>query len=519
MSQYLLGLDLGTSAVKALLLTEAGAVAGSATAPLPLGSPRPGWSEQEPDEWVQAARQAIKSLLQHRGIDPAQVAALAASGQMHGATLLDAAGRPVRPCILWNDQRSSEECASIEAALGREGLLAEVSNPALAGFTAPKLLWVRRHEPEVWARAAAVLLPKDYLNYWLTGQLATEVSDASGTLLFDVNRRRWSEPVLQALELDPGLLPPVHASTAVIGHLTAEASAATGLRAGMPVVAGGADNACAAVGLGVVRPGQVMVSIGTSGTVLAPAAQPATDPQGRLHTFCHAVPGLWYLMGVVLSAGGSLRWFLDTLAADLSHQARREGRDAYDLVLAMAAQAPPGSEGLIFLPYLSGERTPHPDPAARGVFFGLSLRHDRSHLARSVLEGVSFALADAAQLMRALGLDLTRVRVTGGGARSELWRQMLADTLEATVLTTRAEEGPALGAAMLAGVGVGMFPSIPAAVERVVQLRAEVPPGVNVPLYRRYHALYDQLYPALRENFAVLAALREGGSDAHPNSG
>jgi xylulokinase len=515
---FLLGIDLGTSGVKVILLPadvpEAKPIA-EATVGYPLSTPRPGWSEQNPADWWDGVTQAIRTALAAGGIAPAQparrsqpVAALALSGQMHGATLLDARGQVLRPCILWNDARSGPQCVEITARVGLDNLLRWAANPALAGFTAPKILWVREHEPEVYARLATVLLPKDYINYRLTGELATEVSDASGTLLFDVAHRRWSEKMLQALDLSPGILPAVHASTDVIGRVTAEAAAATGLAAGTPVVAGGADNACAAVGLGVVRAGQVATSIGTSGTVIAPSAEPRLDPQARLHTFCHAVPDTWYLMGVVLSAGGSLRWFRDTLAGEEVRQAVAEGRDPYDVILAEAAAVPAGSEGLFFLPYLSGERTPHGDPDARGVFFGLSLRHTRAHLARSVIEGVTFALADSTDLMRALGLDLSVVRATGGGARSAFWRQLQADVLHARVVTALADVGPAFGASILAGTGVGVFESVTAATDRLVRVGEEVAPDPDaVELYRRHHALYDRLYPALKPEFAAAARL------------
>jgi xylulokinase len=508
---YLLGIDLGTSGVKVILLPADAAGAkpvAEATVGYPLSTPRPGWSEQNPEDWWNGVARAVRTVLEAAGIVPGLVAALALSGQMHGATLLDAGGQVLRPCILWNDARSGPQCIEITERVGLENLLRWVANPALAGFTAPKLLWVREHEPEVYARTATVLLPKDYINYRLTGELATDVSDASGTLLFDVARRRWSEEMLRALDLPAGIVPPVHASTDIIGRVTPEAAEATGLAAGTPVVAGGADNACAAVGLGVVRPGQVATSLGTSGTVIAPSAAPRLDPQARLHTFCHAVPDTWYLMGVVLSAGGSLRWFRDTLAGEEVRQATAEGRDPYDVIMAEAASVPAGSEGLFFLPYLSGERTPHGDPNARGVFFGLSLRHTRAHLARSVIEGVTFALADSTDLMRGLSLDLSVVRASGGGARSPFWRQLQADILNARVVTALADVGPAFGAAVLAGVGAGVLASVAETTDRLVRISDEVTPDpAGVELYRRHHALYDRLYPALQAEFAEAARL------------
>lgn len=508
----LLGIDLGTSGVKALLLParddQPAQPLAEATVEYPLSTPRPGWSEQDPADWWRGTAQAIRDVLERGKVEASDIAGVALSGQMHGATFLDASGRVLRPAILWNDQRSGTQCDAITERVGLENLVRWVANPALAGFTAPKIVWVREHEPDVYERTAMVLLPKDYVNYLLTGEAATEVSDASGTLLFDVSRRRWSDDMLYALDIPASFLPAVHDSTDVVGKVTAQAAAETGLKSGTPIVAGGADNACAAVGMGVVRPGQVLTSVGTSGTVVAPSLEPRLDPQARLHTFCHAVPDTWYLMGVVLSAGGSLRWFRDVIAEEERRRAREEARDPYDLILEEAASVPPGSEGLVFLPYLTGERTPHGDPHARGVFFGLSLRHTRAHLARSVIEGVTYALADSTALMRAVGIEIGTVRATGGGARSALWRQMQADVLNARVVTAWSDAGPAFGAAVIAGAGVGAFESIPRAVDRLVALRDEIEPNrVTAELYRRFHELYDGLYPSLRGHFAALGAL------------
>jgi xylulokinase len=508
LTSSLLGLDLGTTGVKALLLSSEGQSVAEVTIEYPVSTPRPGWSEQNPADWWLGTTQAIRTLLERSGTPPGDIAGLALSGQMHGATLLDASGAVLRPAILWNDQRSGAESDLITERVGLGNLIQWVANPALAGFTAPKVVWVRQHEPGVYAHIASVLLPKDYINFRLTGERATEVSDASGTLLFDVVHRRWSQEMLSALEIPASFMPDVHHSTDVIGHIITEAAQLTGLVEGTPVVAGGADNACAAVGMGVVQPGQVLTSLGTSGTVVAPSAEPRLDPGARLHTFCHAVPDTWYLMGVVLSAGGSLRWFRDTLADEERRRAAEEGRDPYDLIIEEATTAPPGSEGLIFLPYLTGERTPHGDPDARGVFFGLSLRHTHAHLARSVLEGVTFALADSAAIMRDVGIDIATVRATGGGARSAFWRQMQADVLNARVVTALADAGPAFGAAVIAGAGVGVFPSIPEAVERLVQVRDPLDPDPALSaLYRDYHRLYDNLYASLQPQFSILHTL------------
>lgn len=515
-ASYLLGIDLGTSGAKTLLFPVEGpggsASLAEVTVGYPLSTPHPGWSEQDPADWWQGVTQAIKQVLELGKVDPGAIEGLAISGQMHGATLLNGMGEVLRPSILWNDQRSGPQSNWITQKIGLPTLLRWVGNPALAGFTAPKILWVREHEPNVYQRIRTILLPKDYVNYRLTGALATEVSDASGTLLFDVAHRRWSQEMLDALDLPPTFLPPVLESTGVVGSVTKDAARAIGLIQGMPVVAGGADNACAAVGLGVVRPGQVLTSVGTSGTVVAPSAEPRLDPQARLHTFCHAVADTWYLMGVVLSAGGSLRWFRDTLAEEERRQAAAEGRDPYDVMMDEAATAPAGSEGLIFLPYLTGERTPHGDPNARGVFFGLSLRHSRAHLIRSVLEGVTFALADSAAIMRDLGIDLDTVRATGGGARSRLWRQLQADVLQAGVFTMSPDVGPALGAAIISGVGIGVYPSVAEAADRLIHTESETAPDpASAALYARYQEMYDRLYPALAEEFGELAQLVAGG--------
>lgn len=502
-----LGLDLGTTGVRALLIDRAGEVLGAATADHPLHSPAPGWMEQDPEDWWQSARRAIRGAMERAGVEPGAVEGVAASGQMHGATLLDAAGAVVRPCILWNDQRSVAECAEINERIGTARLQALAGNIALAGFTAPKLLWVRRHEPERWARVARVLLPRDYLNYRLTGAATSEPSDAAGTLLFDVRARRWSEEILQALDLDAGLLPPVIPSAGEVGTVGAAAAEATGLRAGTPVFAGGADNACAAAGCGVLEPGQVVCSVGTSGTVVAPVGLDVPTPGHNVHLFCHVSPRANYLMGVVLSAGGALRWFRDTCCPDLVAEASRTRRDAYELVTAEAASTPAGAAGLIFLPYLTGERTPHGSAAARGVFFGLSARHGRGHLARAVIEGVSFALGQSLDLLRGAGVRPDRVRLTGGGARSPFWRGILADVFRCPVVTQPHDEGPAYGAALLAAVGCGAFAGIEDA-GRLVRTGEETAPRPEcVAVYERVSQVYRDLYGALEPLYADRMAL------------
>ena len=498
---YLLGIDLGTTGVKSLLLDGDGIVVGTATAGLSLSTPRPGWSEQNPADWWEATCDSVRAVLDRTGVAPASIVGVGISGQMHGAVLLDSAGEPVRPCILWNDQRSAAQCDEItRRAGGRARLLDLVANPALAGFTAPKLLWVREHEPEVWARVATVLLPKDYLVYRLTGELGTEVSDAAGTLLLDVRCRVWSDEMTRLLELSPALLPMCRESSNIVGPVTALAAAATGLDAGIPVVAGGADNACAAIGTGVIAPGRLMSSLGTSGTMVAPTATPEVDPEGRAHTFCHAVPNTWYVMGVMLAAGGALRWLRDTVYEDTI----ADERDVYDLMMDGAARVAAGAEGLLFLPYLSGERTPHGDPNARGVFCGLTLRHRRDHLVRAVVEGVTFGLRDSLEIIRGLCLPADRVYATGGGARSPLWRQIQADVFTVPVIAELAGEGPALGAALLAGAGVGVFTLQDGAARAVRQGATAEPHPPHVATYARAYALYDTIYPALKDVFPLL---------------
>ena len=497
-----LGIDLGTTGVRALLIDRAGRVLGAATAEHPLHSPHPGWSEQDPEDWWRSTCTAVAGALAQAGVAASEVEAISTSGQMHGATLLDASGAVVRPCILWNDQRSVAQCAEITRRVGAERLQELTGNVALAGFTAPKLLWVREHEPENWARTARVLLPRDYLNLRLSGAIASEPSDAAGTLLFDVRARAWSAEVLEALDLDPALLPAIVASAAIVGEVTEEAGRQTGLRPGTPVVAGGADNACAATGCGVLEVGQVLCSVGTSGTVLAPVALDTPPPGHNVHLFCHVTPRTNYLMGVVLSAGGALRWFRDSLCPDLVAAGANGGPDPYELIAAEAERTAPGADGLIFLPYLTGERTPHGSAAARGVFFGLEPRHTRGHMARAVMEGVGYALGECLDLLRASGVEAGAIRITGGGARSPFWRGILADIFDAPVVVQPHDEGPAYGAALLAAVGVEAFETIEEA-GRLIQPGAMTAPDPGrAAMYRAGSALYRDLYAALEPLYA-----------------
>lgn len=493
----LLGIDVATTGAKALLINEKGTVISSATAGYPLYTPQPLWSEQSPADWWSGVVICVQRVLAQCGMDPSEVAAVGLTGQMHGLVLLDAAGQVLRPAILWNDQRTAAECDLITEAVGSTRLLTLTGNPALPGFTAPKLLWVRRHQPEIYARIAHILLPKDYVRYRLTGDYATDMAGASGTLWLDVPGRRWSAEMLSALDVPPGWMPPVHEGPQVTGAISKEAAGETGLLSGTPVIAGGGDQAAQAVGVGAVNPGVVALTLGTSGVVFAPTADPVVETQGRLHAFCHAAPGLWHLMGVMLSAGGSLRWYRDILAPGV----------AFDELLAPVAGVPSGSEGLLFLPYLTGERTPHPDPLARAAFVGLTVRHTQAHLTRAVLEGVAFGLRDSLELLRAAGASLpTQVRISGGGARNCLWRQIIADVLQTELVMVNTEEGAAYGAALLAGVGAGVWPEVEAACADVVKTTNRVMPRAEAAAgYQALYNSYRQLYPALKPTFGDLS--------------
>jgi len=495
---YFLGIDVSTTATKALLIDAAGRVVGVASSEYSYETPRPLWTEQHPELWWQGAVASVRQVVAHSGVRPADIHGIGLTGQMHGLVLLDEAGQVLRPAILWNDQRTAAECEEIRRRLGQERLIQITGNDALTGFTAPKVLWVRNNEPALFARTRHILLPKDYVRYRLTGEYATDKADGAGTLLFDLAGRDWSRAVLDALEIDPAWLPSTFEGPEVTGSVSLQAAEATGLRAGTPVVAGGGDQSAQAVGVGAVEAGIVALTLGTSGVVFASTEEPSFEPEGRLHAFCHAVPGRWHLMGVMLSAGGSLRWYRDTLMP---------GTD-FDTLLSPAAKVPPGSEGLFFLPYLTGERTPHPDPLARGAFVGLTVRHTPAHLTRAVLEGVAFGLRDGFELMRAVGLaEITQVRVSGGGARSPLWRQILADVLATELVTVNTTEGAAYGAALLAAVGTGAFADVAAACAAVITITGSTAPGLAATVYQGLYPLYRELYPALRPMFGAVAPI------------
>jgi xylulokinase len=495
-----LGIDASTTATKSLLMRADGQVVAVASSEYCYDTPRPLWTEQHPDLWWQATVAGVVQVLAQAGVDPAGVKGVGLTGQMHGLVLLDAAGKVLRPAILWNDQRTGAECDQIRALLGKARFIQITGNDALTGFTAPKILWVKNHEPEIFARVRQILLPKDYVRFKLTGEYATDKAGAAGTVLLNLRRRDWSSEVVTALGIDPAWLPSTFEGTAVTGQITPQAAAATGLRAGTPVVGGGGDQAAGAVGAGAVVEGVVSLSLGTSGVVFATTDQPIIEPEGRLHAFCHAAPDKWHLMGVMLSAGGSLRWYRDTLAPGMD----------FEGLLAPAAEVAPGSEGLLFLPYLTGERTPHPDPLARGAFVGLTVRHSQAHLTRALLEGVAFGLRDSFELMKSVGLtDIRQVRIAGGGARSLLWQQILANVLGAELVTVNTTEGAAYGAALLAATGAGIFPDVESACAAAIQVTGSTQPCPASAIYRAMYPLYRDLYPALRSSFTAIA--RAGG--------
>ena len=490
MTAKVLGIDVGTGGTRAVLIDEAGRLLGTSTAEhAPMSSPELGWAEQDPADWWRAACGAIKECMTKAGATAGEVRAIGLSGQMHGLVLLDAAGEVLRPALIWCDQRTEEECRAITERVEAKRLIELTANPALTGFTLPKIWWVRAHEPEKWSRVRSIMLPKDYVRFKLTGARATDVADASGTLLFDVVNRRWSAEMLKASDLNAEILPEVFESPEISGRVSKNGSSAIGLREGTPVVAGAGDQAAGAVGMGIVEPGNVSATIGTSGVVFAATSSPVVEPKGRIHTFCHAIPGRWHVMGVTQGAGLSLRWFRDQFASGTS----------YDALMKTAAEAPAGADGLLWAPYLMGERTPHLDPNARGALVGLTAQHTHAHVIRAILEGVAFSLRDTFTIFRELGVPVKSIRLGGGGARSYLWQQIQADTYGMPVDVVTAEEGAAYGAALLAGVGAGVWRSVESACETAVHVAKRVEPiAKNVALLNQRYAEYRKLYPALR---------------------
>jgi xylulokinase len=491
-----LGIDVGTGGTRAVLIDREGQVISSATAEhAPMSSPRIGWAEQSPDDWWRAACLAIKECLAKNPGAAQDIEGIGLTGQMHGLVLLDSQEHVVRPAIIWCDQRTEEECREITKKVGAQRLIELTANPALTGFTLPKIWWVQRHEPELWARVRSLMLPKDYIRFRLTGERAIDVADASGTLMFDVVNRAWSKPMLEVSRIDEAFLPRVFESQMVSGRVNEEGARLSGLRPGIPVVAGAGDQAAGAVGMGIVKPGAVSATIGTSGVVFAATSRPVLEPHGRIHTFCHAIPDRWHVMGVTQGAGLSLRWFRDQFGAG-----KDDGRDPYDRLAEEAAKTPPGADGLLWAPYLMGERTPHLDPNARGALVGLTAQHTRAHVIRAILEGVAFSLRDSLTLFREIGVPIESIRLGGGGARSVLWQQIQADIYGMTVELIEADEGAGHGAALLAAVGAGVWPSVEAACGTAVRVAKRVQPNPKtVALMDRQYTEYRKLYPALRE--------------------
>jgi xylulokinase len=495
---YYLGIDIGTSGTKVLLMNENGQKVGSETVEYPLSTPQPLWAEQDPKLWWEATVSGTRALLRNSGVASGAIMGIGLSGQMHGSVFLDGENNVLRPAILWCDQRTSAQCEWLTNAVGRENLVRLIGNPFLTGFTAPKIVWLRDNEPDLYAKVAKVLLPKDYIRFKLTGEFATEVSDASGTALFDVANRCWSKDVLAAAQIPESWMPVSYESIAVSGHITAQAASETNLQPGTPVVGGGGDQAAGAVGCGVVQTGIVSSTIGTSGVVFAFADQFAADEQLRVHTFCHSVPGKWHVMGVQLSSGGSLRWLRDTMFPGTG----------YTPLTQLAARVTSGSEGLIFLPYLAGERTPYPDPYARGTYFGITLRHTPDHFVRSTMEGVGYGLRDQFEIFKDLGVQINQVRASGGGARSPLWNQINANITGHEHVTLAVDEGPALGAALLAAVGTGQFETVSAACSAAVHVTGSTKPQADeVAVYDKYYNVFRRLYPILKPEFEAVSKL------------
>ena len=505
---YLLGVDIGTSGTKTVVFDELGNVIATSTEEYPLYQPRNGWAEQDPEDWWKAVVQGITAVLARSSIKPEDIKGIGLSGQMHGLVMLDKDGNVLRHSIIWCDQRTAKECQEITQRVGYDKLIEITANPALTGFTASKIMWVMNNEPKLYEKCAHILLPKDYIRFKLTGEFATEVSDASGMQLLDVPKRQWSDYVLQKLGIDKALLGKVYESPEVTGVVDSYAAGLTGLRAGTPVVGGAGDNAAAAVGTGVVMDGRAFTTIGTSGVVYAHTSKVAIDAKGRVHTFCSAVPGQWHIMGVTQGAGLSLKWFRDNFCKSEIKAANLIGIDPYDLMLKEAEAVPIGANKLIYLPYLMGERTPHLDPDARGVLFGISAIHTKNDMLRAILEGVSYSLKDCLEVFGEMGILIDNMMTAGGGGKSSLWRQMLADLYDCPVKTIASTEGPALGAALLAGVGTGVYKSVSEACDSVIKADIiQQPIKQNSIEYKKYYQIYKEIYPSLKQNFKDLQQL------------
>lgn len=499
---YLIGVDIGTSGTKTVLFDENGNTVQSALYEYPLYQEKVGYAEQKPEDWWKATYTTIYEVVKKSGVKAECIKGVGLSGQMHGLVLLDKDYNVLRPAIIWCDQRTQKECDEITSIIGRKRLIEITANPALTGFTASKILWVRNNEPEIYEKVRKILLPKDYVRFMLTHEFAAEVSDASGMQLLDIGKRNWSDEVLEKLHIDKEFLSPMHESQEVCGKITKDVAKLTGLKEGTIVVGGAGDQAAGAVGCGIVKPKVVSSTIGTSGVVFAYTDKALIDPKGRVHTFCHAVPNTWHVMGVTQGAGLSLKWFRDNFCQSLKNEAELLNDDVYNLMSAEAGLSKPGCEGLIYLPYLMGERTPHLDPYAKGVFFGLTPRHTKREMIRSVMEGVSYSLKDCFEIIREMGIDVEDVIASGGGGRSSLWRQMQSDMFEKDVYTINSKEGPALGVAILAGVGAGMYNSVPEACENIIKKVTKTSPNkAESDIYRKYYPLYKSIYQSLKEDF------------------
>jgi xylulokinase len=504
---YLLGIDIGTSGTKTILCDDKGRIAAEATVEYPVYSPKPGWSEQDPADWWMGTLKSVRQVLSKSGVDGKKVVGIGLSGQMHGSVFLDKNGQVIRKALLWNDQRTQKECDEITSrAGGLSALLKMVANPAFTGFTAPKILWLRNNEPKNFERTRQVLLPKDYIRYRLTGEYASEVSDASGTLLLDVSKRSWSKTLLTKLSLDPALLPPVFESPVVSGKVTPAVAKQLGISPGVPVAGGGGDQAMGAVGNGIVKKGVVSAMMGTSGVVFAYTDKMETEPRGRIHTFCHAVPGVWHMMSCMLSAGGMLQWFRNVLCAEEIAAAKKKKIDPYVLLDQAAAKAPLGSEGLYCLPYLTGERTPHADPYARGCFIGLTPRHDKAMLVRATMEGITFGMRDSLDIMRGMGVKASQIRLSGGGAKSAFWSQLQADIYGVDCCFTNSTAGSAYGAMLTGGVGAGVWKSIPQACDATIKTVKTIKHSVKTQKeYDKVYRLFGPLYETLKGSFREIA--------------
>lgn len=497
-SVFFIGIDVGTSGAKAILIDQIGRVIATATNEYPMYNPHPLWCEQNPEDWWQAVQKSISEIISRQKINPEEIKGIGLTGQMHGLVTLDVNGKSLYPCIMWNDQRTSEECKEITSLVGFESLLSITGNPALPGFTAPKIVWLKKHKPDLYSKIHKILLPKDYIRFRLTNEFVTDVSDASGTSLLNVKKRNWSKEILTILEIPIDWLPIVLESKEISGKITKEIAAETGLKEGTPVIAGAGDQAAGAVGCGAVKEGLISVTLGTSGVVFTSSNIFRIEPEGKLHAFCHAVPDTWHLMGVTLSAAGSFKWFKDTFFNESS----------YDLLTKSAETISPGSEGLIYLPYLSGERTPYPDPDAKGSFIGITLRHNQSHFIRALLEGVSYSLKDCYQLISNLGITADKIIISGGGAKSKLWKSIIADLFGIEINTLNCTEGAPYGAAILAAVGIGYYNNISEACETVLKIDSSTLPNKNnFNLYNDYYSVYRELYPSLKTSFGSISAL------------